>query len=77
MTADLPPDTLLTADCGFFGYEFWSELVVSNREFVIRVGGNDRLLMKTEPKPRRRKKEKTAGTQAVKLRMPPFKSKSI
>lgn len=46
MIADLPPDTLLTADCGFFGYEFWSELVASRREFVIRVGGNVRLLKK-------------------------------
>lgn len=46
MIASLPPDALLTADCGFFGYEFWSELLASKREFVIRVGGNVRLLKK-------------------------------
>ena len=46
MIADLPPDTLLTADCGFFGYEFWSELIASGRQFVIRVGGNVRMLRK-------------------------------
>ena len=44
MIASLPPDALLTADCGFVGYEFWSELLASKREFVIRVGGNVRLL---------------------------------
>ena len=46
MIADLPPDALLTADCGFFGYDFWSELLASGRHFVIRVGGNVRLLRK-------------------------------
>jgi DDE family transposase len=46
MIASLPPDALLTTDCGFAGYEFWSELLASKREFVIRVGGNVRLLKK-------------------------------
>jgi hypothetical protein len=46
MIASLPPDALLTADCGIAGYEFWSELLASKREFVIRVGGNVRLLKK-------------------------------
>lgn len=46
MIAGLPPDALLVADCGFFGYEFWSELLASGRHFVIRVGGNVRLLKK-------------------------------
>lgn len=40
----LPSDALVTADCGFFGYDFWSELLASGRQFVIRVGGNVRLL---------------------------------
>lgn len=44
MIPHLPPDTLVTADCGFFGYDFWSELLASGRHFVIRVGGNVRLL---------------------------------
>jgi hypothetical protein len=44
MIADLPSDALLTADCGFVGYEFWRALLDSGRQFVIRVGGNVRLL---------------------------------
>jgi hypothetical protein len=46
MIPHLPPETLVVADCGFFGYEFWSELLGSGRQFVIRVGGNVRLLKK-------------------------------
>ncbi len=42
----LPPDALVAADCGFVGYEFWSALLASGRHFVIRVGGNVRLLKK-------------------------------
>lgn len=44
MIPRLPPDALVVADCGFVGYEFWSDLLNSGREFVIRVGGNVRLL---------------------------------
>jgi hypothetical protein len=44
MIPHLPPDALVTADCGFVGYEFWSDLLASGRQFVIRVGGNVRLL---------------------------------
>lgn len=46
MIAGLPTDVLLVADCGFFGYDFWSELLAGGRQFVIRVGGNVRLLKK-------------------------------
>ena len=46
MIPDLPADALLVADCGFVGYDFWSELLASGRQFVIRVGGNVRLLKK-------------------------------
>lgn len=44
MIPDLPSDALVTADCGFVGYDFWSALLASGRQFVIRVGGNVRLL---------------------------------
>lgn len=44
MIPHLPPDALVVADCGFVGYDFWSDLLESGREFVIRVGGNVRLL---------------------------------
>ncbi len=46
MIAGLPRDVLVVADCGFFGYDFWFELLASGRQFVIRVGGNVRLLKK-------------------------------
>lgn len=46
MIPQLPPDALVAADCGFVGYEFWSALLASRRQFVIRVGGNVRLLKK-------------------------------
>jgi hypothetical protein len=46
MIPDLPSDALIVADCGFVGYDFWSELLDSGRQFVIRVGGNVRLLKK-------------------------------
>jgi hypothetical protein len=46
MIPGLPVDALIVADCGFVGYDFWSELLASGRHFVIRVGGNVRLLRK-------------------------------
>jgi len=46
MIPQLPADTLLAADCGFVGYEFWAELLAGGRHFVIRVGGNVKLLKK-------------------------------
>jgi hypothetical protein len=46
MVPQLPRDALVAADCGFVGYEFWSALLASGRHFVIRVGGNVRLLKK-------------------------------
>lgn len=42
----LPPEALLTADAGFVGYDYWKTLLDSDREFVIRVGSNVRLLKK-------------------------------
>jgi Transposase DDE domain len=44
MIPQLPADALVTADCGFVGYEFWSGLFARGCPFVIRVGGNVRLL---------------------------------
>jgi hypothetical protein len=44
MSANLPSNALITNDCGFVGYEFWSALYSQKRHFVIRVGGNIRLL---------------------------------
>jgi hypothetical protein len=46
MFADLPPEALIVADAGFIGYEFWSSMIDADRRFVVRVGGNVRLLRK-------------------------------
>jgi len=44
MLANLPQNTLMTADAGFVGYEFWSDILQNRHDFVIRVGGNVKLL---------------------------------
>jgi len=44
MAKNLPDDALLVADAGFIGYEFWKSWIGKNVKFLIRVGGNVRLL---------------------------------
>lgn len=44
MVDDLPPHALVVADAGFIGYDFCRRLVRSSRSFLLRVGGNIRLL---------------------------------
>jgi hypothetical protein len=44
MLDGLPAGSLVAADAGFVGYEYWKALVDSGRHFVIRVGANVRLL---------------------------------
>ena len=44
MAKNLPDDALLVADAGFIGYEFWKSLIEENVKFLVRVGGNVRLL---------------------------------
>ena len=39
-----PENTLFTADAGFVGYDFWRAIVAQAQSFLIRVGGNVRLL---------------------------------
>lgn len=39
-----PEKTLFCCDAGFTGYEFWKSLLEAGHHFVIRVGGNVRLL---------------------------------
>lgn len=46
MLEDLPEQTLITADAGFVGYATWQAILEAGHEFVIRVGGNVRLLKK-------------------------------
>jgi hypothetical protein len=46
MIPDLPATTLVTADAGFVGYEYWTALLEAGHPFVIRVGSNVKLLKK-------------------------------
>lgn len=44
MLAELPENSLITADAGFVGYDFWKTILDAGQHFVIRVGANVRLL---------------------------------
>jgi IS4 transposase len=46
MLPELPKNTLITADAGFMGYEFWDAVMTAGHSFVIRAGANVRLLKK-------------------------------
>jgi Transposase DDE domain. len=44
MLPALPEQSLLLADAGFVGYDFWQALLEAGHDFVIRVGANVALL---------------------------------
>jgi len=44
MLGDLPPGALIAGDAGFVGYAYARAILDSNRELLIRVGSNVRLL---------------------------------
>jgi hypothetical protein len=46
MLAGLPENTLIAADAGFVGYQFWRSVMEAGHHFVIRAGANVRLLKK-------------------------------
>jgi len=46
MLASLPAGSLLTADAGFVGYEFWKLILDAGHQLLIRVGSNVNLLKK-------------------------------
>jgi hypothetical protein len=46
MLGELPENTLIAADAGFMGYEFWQAVMEAGHNFVIRAGANVRLLKK-------------------------------
>jgi hypothetical protein len=43
-TLDFPEKTLFCGDAGFVGYDVWNTLIQRGHHFLIRVGGNIRLL---------------------------------
>jgi hypothetical protein len=46
MLGELPENSLIAADAGFVGYDFWREVMAAGHSFVVRVGANVRLLKK-------------------------------
>jgi hypothetical protein len=44
MLADVPPRSLLVADAGFMGYEFYRRIAAARQSFLLWVGSNVRLL---------------------------------
>ena len=44
MLADLPPRSLVVADAGFTGYEFYRRIGAAKQSFLVRVGSNVHLL---------------------------------
>jgi hypothetical protein len=45
-TQKFPKNTLFCGDAGFVGYDLWSSIIDAEHNFLIRVGGNVRLLTK-------------------------------
>jgi len=46
MLPDLPPQSLVVADAGFTGYEFYRRILAAKQSFLLRVGANVHLLRK-------------------------------
>lgn len=44
MLPELPPRSLVVADAGFTGYEFYRRILAAKQSFLLRVGSNVRLL---------------------------------
>lgn len=44
MLAELPENSLITADAGFVGYDFWKAILDAGHNFTVRVGANVRLI---------------------------------
>ncbi len=44
MLGEMPKNSLMTADAGFVGYEFWKAILDVGHDFVIRVGANVKLI---------------------------------
>jgi len=46
MLGEMPENSLMTADAGFVGYDFWKAVLDADQHFVIRVGANVKLIKK-------------------------------
>ena len=41
---DFPKNTLFCGDAGFVGYDFWQSIIKGGHDFLVRVGGNVKLI---------------------------------
>ena len=46
MLGELPRNSLMVIDAGFYGYDLWRDMLAVGCEFVVRVGSNVHLLKK-------------------------------
>ncbi len=46
LLGEMPDNSLITADAGFVGYDFWKDVLDAGHDFVIRVGANVKLIKK-------------------------------
>jgi hypothetical protein len=44
MLKELPINSLIAADAGFVGFEFWKSILDAEHHFLVRIGGNVKLL---------------------------------
>ena len=44
MLEEMPENSLITADAGFVGYEFWKAILDAGHDFVIRIGAHVKLI---------------------------------
>ena len=44
MLGEMLRNSLMTADAGFVGYDFWKAILDTNHDFVIRIGANVKLI---------------------------------
>ncbi len=44
MLSELPDHSLITADAGFVGYDFWKSIIDAKHDFLIRIGANVKLI---------------------------------
>lgn len=67
-----PENTLLCGDAGFVGYDFWKSILDLGHQFVIRVGGNVRLLRQLGVARRREDIVYLWPNEAMRKRQPPL-----
>jgi IS4 transposase len=72
MLLEMPEDSLLTADAGFVGYDFWKAILDANRNFVIRIGANVKLIKQLGYARERNQTVYLWPDKAAKKKMPPL-----